>query len=560
MKRRIFKHQVILVVTAIILTFLSMSWFMYNNLSEQMQEAVKDECQVMAYAVNTYGEEYVEKAGTRTESRVTLIASDGSILYDSVEEESSMENHSSRPEFETAVRNGSAQISRYSNTLQTQTFYYAIRLDDGNVLRLASTTESVFAFITSGIAGVILLILAILLVTMLFANRMTRQLVEPINHLDLEHPMNNVAYDELEPLLKRIDQQQNKIREQVNQMKQNQEEYMTITEYMKDGLIVTNQSDVLSINRSAQELFDVTAKECVNHNIITVSRNQELKEALDEALTGKSNERLLEVQGRTYQLLANPVRVNNRISGAVILVLDVTEKQKAENMRKEFSANVSHELKTPLMSISGYAEIIENNMVKPEDIPKFAGRIHSEASRLSSLVEDIIKLSRLDESDKSIMMEDVELYQLCKDVEGQLMLRAKERNVQLNVEGQMAVVHGARQILYEMVYNLCDNAIKYNKADGKVKISVGYNKERHPVIRVEDTGIGIPKEEQERIFERFYRVDKSHSRATGGTGLGLSIVKHGAILHDAKIEVDSTPEIGTSISVIFGENSMQSRV
>ena len=552
MKRRIFRHEVILVVTAIVLTFLSMSWFMYSNLSEQMQVNAKDECRIMAYAINTYGEEYVETAGSRTTSRVTLIASDGTVLYDSVEEASSMENHSGRPEFERAVQNGSAQLSRYSDTLQTQTFYYAIRLDNGDVLRLASTTDSVFAFIFSGLAGLILLILAILIVTMIFANRMTRKLVSPINQLDLEHPMENVAYDELEPLLKRIDQQQKKIREQVNQMKQNQEEYMTITEYMKDGLIVTSQSDVLSINRSAQELFDVTAKECVNHNIITVSRNQELKEALDEALTGKSNERLLEVGGRIYQLLANPVRVNNQVSGAVILVLDVTEKQKAENMRKEFSANVSHELKTPLMSISGYAEIIENNLVKPEDIPKFAGRIHSEASRLSSLVEDIIKLSRLDESDKSILMEDVELLQVCKDVEGQLMLRAKERNIQLNVEGQPVVVHGARQVLYEMVYNLCDNAIKYNKPDGKVKISVGCSRDRHPIVRVEDTGIGIPKEEQQRVFERFYRVDKSHSRATVGTGLGLSIVKHGAILHDAKIEVDSTPDVGTSITLEFG--------
>lgn len=551
MKRRIFRNMVLLVVTAIVFTFLSMSWFLYSNLSEQMQMNVKDECRIMAYAVNTYGEEYIEKAGTRTKSRVTLIGADGTVKFDSTEEASSMENHSGRPEFEKAVKNGSAQLSRYSDTLRTQTYYYAIRLENGDVLRTATTSDSVFTFIFSGMAGVILLILVILVLTMLFAKRMTRQLVEPMNHLDLEHPMENVAYDELEPLLKRIDQQQIKIREQVDQMKQNQEEYMTITEYMKDGLIVTNQSEVLSINRSAQELFDVTAKECVNHNIITVSRNQELKEALDEALTGKANERLLEVQGRTYQLLANPVRVNNQISGAVILVLDVTEKQKAETMRKEFSANVSHELKTPLMSISGYAEIIENNMVKPEDIPKFAGRIHSEASRLSSLVEDIIKLSRLDESDKSILMEDVELYQLCKDVEGQMMLRAKERNVRLSVEGSPVIVHGAKQVLYEMVYNLCDNAIKYNKNDGSVKISVGTGKDRHAVIRVEDTGIGIPKEEQQRVFERFYRVDKSHSRATGGTGLGLSIVKHGAILHDAKITIESTLDVGTVIMIEF---------
>lgn len=551
MKRRIFRNTVILVGIAIALTFLSMSWFLYSNMKEQMQGNVRDECRIMAYGVNTYGEAYAEEAGNKTKSRVTLIEADGTVRYDSVEEASSMENHSGRPEFEMAVKNGSAQLSRYSDTLRSRTYYYAIRLESGDILRLANASDSIFVFALSGLSGLLLLILAILLLTMLFARRMTRQLVEPVNCLDLEHPMENAAYDELEPLLKRIDQQQMKIREQIGQMEQNQEEYMTITEYMKDGLIVTNQSEVLSINRSAQELFGVTAKECVNHNIITVSRNRELKEALDEALTGKSNERLLENQGRTYQLIANPVRVSNQISGAVILVLDVTEKQKAEIMRKEFSANVSHELKTPLMSISGYAEIIENNLVKPEDIPKFAGRIHSEASRLSSLVEDIIKISRLDESDKSILMEDVDLYQLCKEVEGQMLLRARERNVTMYVEGTPTAVHGAKQVLYEMIYNLCDNAIKYNKPGGSVTLSAGYTIDRRPVVRVKDTGIGIPKEEQQRVFERFYRVDKSHSRATGGTGLGLSIVKHGAILHDARITIESVLDVGTDITLEF---------
>lgn len=551
MKRRIFRNTVILVGIAIALTFLSMSWFLYSNMKEQMQGNVRDECRIMAYGVNTYGEAYAEEAGNKTKSRVTLIEADGTVRYDSVEEASSMENHSGRPEFEMAVKNGSAQLSRYSDTLRSRTYYYAIRLESGDILRLANVSDSIFVFALSGLSGLLLLILAILLLTMLFARRMTRQLVEPVNCLDLEHPMENAAYDELEPLLKRIDQQQMKIREQIGQMEQNQEEYMTITEYMKDGLIVTNQSEVLSINRSAQELFGVTARECVNHNIITVSRNRELKEALDEALTGKSNERLLENQGRTYQLIANPVRVSNQISGAVILVLDVTEKQKAEIMRKEFSANVSHELKTPLMSISGYAEIIENNLVKPEDIPKFAGRIHSEASRLSSLVEDIIKISRLDESDKSILMEDVDLYQLCKEVEGQMLLRARERNVTMYVEGTPAAVHGAKQVLYEMIYNLCDNAIKYNKPGGSVTLFAGYTVGKRPVVRVEDTGIGIPKEEQQRVFERFYRVDKSHSRATGGTGLGLSIVKHGAILHDARINIESVLDVGTDITLEF---------
>lgn len=552
MRQRIFKNEIFLVITAVLLTFLSMSWFLYSNLSEQMKANVKDECRIMAYAANAYGEEYVTQAAMRTKSRATLIGADGTVLYDSQEEASAMENHSSRPEFRKAVQYGTAQISRYSDTLREKTYYYAVRLESGSILRIANATDSVFSFIFSGISAIVLLILAILFMAFWYVQKTTNKLVEPINRLDLEHPLDNVAYDELEPLLKRISQQQSRIREQVSQMQRNQEEYMTITEYMKDGLIVTSQSEVLSINRSAQELFEVTAHECVNRNIITVSRNQELKESLDEALTGKANERLLVIRGRTYQLLANPVRVEDEISGAVILVLDVTEKQEAEQMRREFSANVSHELKTPLMSISGYAEIIENNLVKPDDIPKFAGRIHSEASRLSSLVEDIIKLSRLDESDRStIQMEEVDLYQICREVESQLMLRANERKIEIQVEGGSVKIQGARPILYEMIYNLCDNAIKYNKPEGKVRVTVGYNDRKHAIVQVEDTGIGIPKEEQQRIFERFYRVDKSHSRATGGTGLGLSIVKHGALLHDAKIELESTLDVGTKIRLEF---------
>ena len=355
----------------------------------------------------------------------------------------------------------------------------------------------------------------------------------------------------MSPLLGRIHQQQKQIQQQMEELRHNQEEYLAITEYMKDGLIVTNQSVVLSINRSAQNLFDVTAEECINHNIVTVSRNEQLKEALDHALEGSSEERMLEINGRVYQLLANPVRVDRVVSGAVILVLDVTEKQKAEVMRREFSANVSHELKTPLMSISGYAEIIENNMVKPEDIPKFAGRIHSEASRLSSLVEDIIKLSRLDENDQSIPMEEVDLMQICRDVEGHLSIRAKEQQVKMTLRGERCRIKGARQVLYEMIYNLCDNAIKYNRRDGEVEVTVSRGRNGRAVVSVADTGIGIAKEDQERIFERFYRVDKSHSRETGGTGLGLSIVKHGAILHDAKIKIESTLGTGKKIILEF---------
>ena len=350
----------------------------------------------------------------------------------------------------------------------------------------------------------------------------------------------------------RIDQQNKQIRVQMTQLKQNQEEYLAITEYMKDGLVVTNRKVVLSINRAAQKLFDVTQEECVNHDIITVSRNEEVKAAFEAALSGEADERVVDIQGRTYQLLANPVRAGEtKVTGVVILILDITEKLQAENMRREFSANVSHELKTPLMSISGYAEIIENGLVRTEDIQKFAGRIHDEASRLTTLVEDIIKLSRLDENDDHLPMEDVDLLEVAKDVENRLGLKAEDAGIQLKIRGKTAVITGVYQVLYEMIYNLCDNAIKYNSPGGFVCISIKKSPGGKLEMKVRDDGIGIANEDQGRIFERFYRVDKSHSRETGGTGLGLSIVKHGAILHDAKITLESALGKGTTITILF---------
>lgn len=552
MRKKVFQHAGALIIAAIILTFFTMSWAMYNNTAEQLRVSVRNECEYYRYFLDKMGDDSLDKpAGKITASRVTLIDTDGTVLFDSVEDENMMGNHSGRPEVIEAEKTGESNISRYSETLRSKTYYTALRLDNGKIIRVSLTTDSVFGVMLRNIWLVAVLIAAVLVVELMMVSHMTKALVKPINEIDLNHPLDNKAYEELSPLLGRIHQQQKQIQQQMEELRHNQEEYLAITEYMKDGLIVTNQSVVLSINRSAQNLFDVTAEECINHNIVTVSRNEQLKEALDHALEGSSEERMLEINGRVYQLLANPVRVDRVVSGAVILVLDVTEKQKAEVMRREFSANVSHELKTPLMSISGYAEIIENNMVKPEDIPKFAGRIHSEASRLSSLVEDIIKLSRLDENDQSIPMEEVDLMQICRDVEGHLSIRAKEQQVKMTLRGESCRIKGARQVLYEMIYNLCDNAIKYNRKDGEVEMTVSRGRNGRTVVSVADTGIGIAKEDQERIFERFYRVDKSHSRETGGTGLGLSIVKHGAILHDAKIKIESTLGTGTKIILEF---------
>ena len=365
MRKKVFQHAGALIIAAIILTFFTMSWAMYNNTAEQLRVSVRNECEYYRYFLDKMGDDSLDKpAGKITASRVTLIDTDGTVLFDSVEDAKMMGNHSGRPEVIEAEKTGESNISRYSETLRSKTYYTALRLDNGKIIRVSLTTDSVFGVMLRNIWLVAVLIAAVLVVELMMVSHMTKALVKPINEIDLNHPLDNKAYEELSPLLGRIHQQQKQIQQQMEELRHNQEEYLAITEYMKDGLIVTNQSVVLSINRSAQNLFDVTAEECINHNIVTVSRNEQLKEALDHALEGSSEERMLELNGRVYQLLANPVRVDNVVSGAVILVLDVTEKQKAEVMRREFSANVSHELKTPLMSISGYAEIIENNMVQ----------------------------------------------------------------------------------------------------------------------------------------------------------------------------------------------------
>ena len=501
MRKRIFRNTALLVVISIVLTFLAMGLVMYNRTYEQMRDNVENECEYLKASLDESGTEFLTANIVRISgSRVTLIDTDGTVLFDSAESAENMENHLERPEVQEALNDGAGSEGRLSETLSEQTYYYALRLDNGMVIRVANTMDSVWRTLLSGLGIAIVLIVVLVVLALIVVRFTTNRIVEPINHLDLEHPLenDNAVYEEISPLLGRIHHQNQQIASQVLQLKQNQEEYLAITENMMDGLIVTNRSVVLAINRSAQKLFDVTMEECVNHDIVTVSRNEVLKEALQEALKGNSNEKLLEVGGRIYQLMANPVRVSDEISGAVILVLDVTEKQEAEKMRREFSANVSHELKTPLMSISGYAEIIENGMVRPEDIQNFAGRIHAEASRLSELVEDIIRLSRLDEAESDeLPREETDLYALCQEVVKHLAMSASEHHVKLEFTGNHAEIVGVRQVLYEMVYNVCDNAIKYNKQGGKAELNLDVIN-GSPRITVMDTGRQEPFQRHRR--------------------------------------------------------------
>ncbi|HIU75071.1 MAG TPA: PAS domain S-box protein [Candidatus Pelethocola excrementipullorum] len=557
MKRKIFKNASLLVVLAVVFTFVAMNIIMYEKTLSEMKTSVRTECRYMKSVLDQLGETYLtSEIGDITPSRLTLINQEGKVLFETMEPADMMTDHGDRPEFRDALEYGTGSDLRSSRTFNEQVYYYAMRLEDGNVIRVARNTDTVLRSMETGFLLIVGLLGIFGTLAVILVNKTAKRLIEPINRLNLEQPLESVVYEELSPLLLRIDQQNKQIREQMMRQKQNQEEYLAITEYMKDGLVVTNRKVVLSINRAAQKLFDVTQEECVNHDIITVSRNEEVKAAFEAALSGEGDERVVDIQGRTYQLLANPVRAGKaKVTGVVILILDITEKQQAENMRREFSANVSHELKTPLMSISGYAEIIENGLVKSGDIQNFAGRIHDEASRLTTLVEDIIKLSRLDENDDHLPMEEVDLLDVAQDVESRLGLKAEEANIQLKIQGETAVITGVYQVLYEMIYNLCDNAIKYNSPGGFVCIFIEKSPGGRVEVKVQDDGIGITNEDQGRIFERFYRVDKSHSRETGGTGLGLSIVKHGAILHDAKITLESALGRGTTISILFQDAS-----
>lgn len=449
-----------------------------------------------------------------------------------------------------ALEKGVGEASRYSKTLAERSYYAARLLENGTVIRVGNTIDSVYAVLFSGFAVMIGFLAVILLFLLLFVSKMTDRMLAPLNAMDLERPLEHVVYDELSPLLRRIADQKTQLQKQVHEISSQRQEYLAITENMKDGLIVTDLYRVLSMNRAALDIFQISEKECVGQDIIVVHQHPVLKEIVTGALEGRKTERTIEICEKNYQLLGNPVLVSGKITGAVIFVLDVTEKKKAEQMRQEFSANVSHELKTPLMSISGYAELIKNGMVQEADIPKFAGRIYSEAGRLTALVQDIIRLSKLDEENFYLEQEELELSDLTKEIMEVLQPEAEKKHISMSYSGKRCTVKGVRQVLYEMFYNVCDNAIHYNIEGGSVRISTELT-ENGVLWKVEDTGIGIPKGEQERIFERFYRVDKSHSRQTGGTGLGLSIVKHGALLHHARVLVESEPKKGTTIGILF---------
>jgi len=552
MTERIFRSICIAVSCVFLATVALFMGVLYKYFSRIQYSQLEMQTNLAAQGVIHEGIEYFE--GLNVEDyRITWIAADGEVLYDSESDSAGMENHLEREEIKQAFSKGIGESSRYSDTLMERFLYCARRLSDGTVLRLSIAQNTLLTLLLGMFQPICMIFAIAFILALVLAFRLSRGIVRPLNELNLDEPLSNDGYDELAPLLRRIAAQQRQIRLQRDELRQKQSEFETVTTGMAEGIVLLNgKKIILGINPAAARLFQ-TDISCVGKYILSVNRSLELQELLQKAGDGRHAEMVLELGSGKYQLDASPVFSDGLVSGVVLLMLDVTEKEKSEQMRREFTANVSHELKTPLHTISGYAELLAKGMVKPEDVEGFSARIYAEAQRMIRLVEDIIRLSHLDEGADDMKREEVDLYALAGETVQALLPEAEAAGIQLDLSGEPAVVYGIKQLLSVILYNLCDNAIKYNRRGGSV--SLGIKKEEDGVkLSVSDTGIGIPAEHQERIFERFYRVDKSHSKEIGGTGLGLSIVKHGAKLHDAAIEVHSVVGSGTTITLFFPEN------
>ncbi len=549
MTKKIFKSIMTVCTVVLILGLAFVMGILYRYFGKQISTELEKEAFYAAQGVESSGMEYLEKLDGKN-SRITLIDQDGSVLYDSQAEASSMENHKDREEVKEAAETGTGKAVRMSETLSEKTIYYALRLEDGKILRVSSTQYSVLALVYQLIVPVLWILLLMIVLSGLFASRLSKKVVEPVNKLDLEHPEENEVYEEVAPLLSRMYKQNREIKNQIDTARRQQEEFSIITENMQEGLVVIDRyTMILSGNASVWKLFHVNGPKN-GESVYVLNRSEEFQSIIDKALDGKHNEAVLKVDGSDIHVVANPVMREEQVEGAVLLLVNVTEKLEREKLRREFSANVSHELKTPLTSISGFAEIIQDGYVKEEDVRAFAGRIYKEAQRLITLVEDVIRISQLDEGEVPYEWTETDLYQTAKNVFGTLSEAAKKQDVHLYIEGDRVQLHTVPNILEEVLFNLCDNAIKYNKPGGSVCICLTENEES-VCISVKDNGVGIPKEDQSRVFERFYRVDKSHSKEIGGTGLGLSIVKHGVSFLGGEVELESTPGQGTEITVSF---------
>lgn len=549
MTKKIFKSIMFVCALVLAVGLAAVMGILYSNFDGQMRKELSKEAAYLAYGVEQQGVDYLKNIKDKS-ARITYIDQDGTVLFDNEADVSEMKNHSDRTEFQKAEKYGAGESSRYSDTLSEKTIYYALRLKDGTVLRVSGTQDSVLALVENLIFPLCGLLCLMLIVSGIMASAISKRIVKPINELDLESPEENRIYEELSPLLSKIHRQNREIQNQLELAKQQQEEFALITENMQEGLIVIDKyTMILSANSSAWNLFHID-RVCQGESVYCLDREEEFRHAIEQVLSGEHTELVLKLNGSDIQLIANPVIRDKKTEGAVVLLVNVTEKLERESLRREFSANVSHELKTPLTSISGFAEIMQGGLVKNEDIPKFAGRIYKESQRLLQLVEDVIQISQLDEEKTSYVWEPVDVYQVCKNAFESLKEKAKSLNVHLYICGERMKMEAVRTLLEEAIYNVCDNAIKYNRNDGSVSVFLTQTAQEIQIV-VKDTGVGIPKEDQDRVFERFYRVDKSHSKEIGGTGLGLSIVKHAVGALKGSVILRSEEGNGTEICMKF---------
>ena len=548
MKKRIFRSILAVAVTVLAASLVLTVGVLHGYFQDRILAELIRSTAYIAQGVEEGGLSYLE-SGLPRDSRVTWVAADGTVLYDNWEDPAGMENHAGREEIQEAMRLGRGTASRYSDTLSQKTVYYAMRLSDGSVLRTSDTQYAVWMMVLQVLQPVALMALLAALLALWLSGRVARQLVEPINAIDLSGPDADSAYEELSPLLSRIRGQSRQIQRQLLDLQQRREEFTAITENMSEGLILIDQETrILSCNSAAVRLLAADGPAAEGESVLTLNREAGFRRCVEESLAGRPWEALLERDDDCRRIMASPVEREGSPAGAVLIVLDVTEKERRDRLRREFTANVSHELKTPLTSILGTAEILENGLVRSQDISHFAGNIHREAQRLIDLVNDIIKLSRLDEGGHMAQWETVDLYALAQAVEKQLSAAAEAKQVTMTLAGGPAQVRGVPQILEEVLYNLCDNAVAYHRPGGSVTVTVSAGA---PEVRVQvrDTGVGIPPDARQRVFERFYRVDKSHS--TPGTGLGLSIVKHGTAYLGGRVELESEVGVGSTFTLIF---------
>ena len=544
MTSKIFRSTVFVAVVVLLCSLGIVIGVLYNHFTGVQVQQLKDELSLAVTGTEQYGNAFLENVEA-DRFRVTWIDRDGTVLFDTQVDQTTMENHADREEIREAFATGSGSAVRNSSTLTEQTYYEARRLQDGTVLRISTNQASAWALMMDLLWPIILIAILAIGLSLLLARRMAKNIVEPMNNLDLEHPLSNDTYEELSPLLRRINQQHLQIDAQMRKLQHKTDEFIQITSHMQEGLVVLDkETHIRSINSAAIKVFGAE-ESCVGSSFFQVNRSNSLRQALNDALDKGHGSVMQELEGRVYRFDMSSIQSDGNLLGAVILAVDVTESQNAEQMRREFSANVSHELKTPLQGIIGSAELLESGMVKTEDTHRFVGHIRKEAARLVNLIEDIIRLSQLDEG-VELPTEQVDMLRLAEDIKEILSTSAAEKQVCISVSGAGFTVIGVRRMLQEIIYNLCDNAIKYNIPGGSVNIRA-----ENACLVVSDTGIGIPAEHRERIFERFYRVDKSHSKASGGTGLGLSIVKHAVAYHNAKISLESTPGKGTTITIQF---------